>query len=244
MAQSSCLVEKLGQFLSLSKADEALLAELEKDEESFKAHTNIRPLGHKAEHLCVVKQGWLYSYRLLPEGRRQVLDVHYPGDVLGMADLPFREHSTAVETATDCCLCPFPKSAMDRVFTQSPRMTALLFTLALVEQTVLLDRLCALGRMEARERIVYLLLEIQARLRLADCCSERDRFELPLTQAVIGDMLGLTNVYVSRMFSELEDDGLIGRDSSTVILKEPDQMTAMVDFKDRYAALDAGWFPA
>ncbi|MDY6828387.1 MAG: Crp/Fnr family transcriptional regulator [Pseudomonadota bacterium] len=242
MAQSSCLVEKLGRFLSLSEADTALIAELEKDEQSFKAHTKIRPLGWKAEHLCVVKEGWLYSYRLLPEGRRQVLDVHYPGDVLGMADLPFREYSIAVETATDCCLCPFPKSAMDRIFTQSPRMTALLFTIALVEQTVLLDRLCALGRMEARERIVYLLLEVQARLRLAGCL-DRNRFELPLTQTVIGDMLGLTNVYVSRMFSELEDDGLIDRDNGAFLLKEPDQMKTMVDFKDRYAALDTGWFP-
>ena len=66
---------------------------------------------------------------------------------------------------------------------------------------------------------------------------------MPLTQEIIGDAVGLTNVYVSKSMRKLEDQGLIARDKRTIEIKDHNSLKEMVDFRDRYFKLDTSWFP-
>ena len=112
----------------------------------------------------------------------------------------------------------------------------------MVDQVVLLDRIRLLGRMSAKERLAHLLLEILCRLRIAnrDMASS---FRLPLTQEVIGDAIGLTNVTVSKTFGQLEDEGLIHRHEGSVEILEVEALRRATDFEDRYYKIDTSWFP-
>lgn len=239
----SCLVQKLSHYVDLNEASLEHLGKLEKSEKTFDKNTEIYQGGDENENLYVVKTGWLYSYTDLTDGRRQIIRLHHPGDIIGFPDMAFTETTTVLRAAEDACLCPFPKSALDAVFETLPQLTALLFTLSARDQVILIDLLRAMGRMSARERLAYLLLDILARLRVTNK-SMTTTFRMPLNQSEIADMVGLTNVYVSRSLIALERDNLIARGEGTIEILDEKHLVEMADFVDRYDRLDTSWFPA
>ena len=190
----SCLVQRLSHYAELDRPSLESLARFEREERDFAKNANeVYREGDSHMHLYVVKHGWLYSYADLKDGRRQIVEIHHPGDIVGFPDIAFAERTTVLKAAEDVRLCPFPKKDLDEVFKAAPQLAALLFALALRNQVIMIDFLRAIGRMSARERIAYLLLDLQARLRITNT-SMTTTFRLPINQTEISDVLGLTNV--------------------------------------------------
>jgi CRP-like cAMP-binding protein len=104
-ATDSCLVQKVVHYVDLSEQDKILWARLEETEEDFRKDQIVRRTGDKVEYLYVVKQGWLYSFSILDDGRRQVLKIHYPGDIVDLSDLPLERATHDVKCVTPACLC-------------------------------------------------------------------------------------------------------------------------------------------
>ncbi|MGB3555274.1 MAG: Crp/Fnr family transcriptional regulator [Jannaschia sp.] len=239
---ASCLVQKMSHYIDLDDANVDHLEQLEKSEKNFGKNVEIYRAGDSTGDLFVVKSGWLFSYTDLPDGRRQIVKLHHPGDIVGMADLPVIHATTATMTVEDVCLCPFPKSGLDVILRDSPRLTALLLSVSLRDQVVFTDLLRAMGRMSAKERIGYLLLDLLARLRITNT-SMTDTIRLPLNQSQIGDYLGLTNVYVSKTLINMEKEGYIRRNGNEVQIVRRDDLVELTDFSDRYEVMDTSWFP-
>ena len=238
----SCLVAHLSAYADLSDTDNELLSRFERDERDFPADAAVQQRGERAEELYVVKQGWLCSSTDLADGRRHIVRTHHAGDVIGLGDLAFPRVTVNLSTCTAVRLCPFPKEALGRVFRDSPRLAALLLALSARDQVLLYDQLRAAARMNARDRVLYLLLSFLYRLRVTNRAM-RDTFELKLTQTQIGDLLGLTNVSVSKAFVELEGRGDILRDRQEVTLLGIPELIERIEFVDRFSTLDTSWFP-
>lgn len=240
--ERSCLVDKLSYYVTLTPSERKLLARMEEQERQCRRGEVVARAGQPLSEILVVKTGWLYTAVSLQDGRRQLLRLHFPGDVIGLPELPLTHAPHEVQAVTACCLCRFPKADMEEIFRESPKLTALFFSFAMIDQLVLLDRIRVLGRMSARERIAHFLLEIRSRLRIVE--PEMDAtFPLPLTQGQIADALGLTNVYVSKSLGTLREDGLISLSEGTVTLENEQELRELCDFADRYSEMDINWFP-
>lgn len=240
---SSCLVSKLSHYISLDDDDKEMLASLEKSERDFDSGTQVYEGGDESRDLFVVKSGWAFSYTDLPDGRRQIVRIHHPGDIVGFPDLAMKHMTTALRTCERACLCPFPKTSLDNILRDSPRLSALLLSIALRDQVVLIDLLRAMGRMSAMERVSYMLLDLIARLRISNQ-DMTDTLRLPMTQSQIADYLGLTNVYISKTFLQMEQAGYIRRQNQYLQILKEDELVKLTDFHDRYADMDTSWFPA
>jgi CRP/FNR family transcriptional regulator len=121
-------------------------------------------------------------------------------------------------------------------------LSALLFSIGMVEHAVLVDRIRIISRMRARERVIHFLLEVVSRLRV----TRREmggRFDMPLSQEMIGDAIGLTNVYVSRSLKQMQAEGMIVRHGRGIDLVDEEAMKKAVDFEDRHFKIDTTWFP-
>ncbi len=238
----SCLIERMRHYTPLSAQDEALLLALEKDELSYRTRTRLK-FSEKPSHLFVLKSGWLYRYEELDDKRRQVLRIHYPGDIVGLTDVAMKEAGGEMMTVTNVVLCPFPKHKLDDIFTNSPRLTALLFSLGVLNQVVLQDRIKVMGRSTAPYKVAHFLLEMHARLRIHSPDGMLNNFSMPLTQDVIGDAIGLTNVSVSNAMTQLAFEGYCTCQHREVVLHDVDKLKQLIDFKDRYFEIDTSWFP-
>lgn len=237
----SCLVAKLSAFATLSPRDEKLLRALEKDERAYRKDHLVRRAGAPADEFHVVKSGVSVSFSVMEDGRRQLLKLFYPGDIVDTSDAALARARQDVKCLTQSILCPFPRSGLEEIFATSPRLSALLFAMTVRENDVLLARIRAIGRFSAYERVCHLLLEVRDRLAITDP-DAAEVFRMPLTQLEIADLLGLTNVYVSKTLSRIEADGLIRREGNRVRVLDPRRMREVCEYRPP-GEIETSWFP-
>jgi hypothetical protein len=64
-------------------------------------------------------------------------------------------------------------------------------------------------------------------------------FEMPLTQELIGDALGLTTVHVNRTMRSLREDKLITIDGKIVKILDFEALSLLSDFENSYLGATA-----
>ncbi|MGB6230121.1 MAG: Crp/Fnr family transcriptional regulator, partial [Litorimonas sp.] len=159
IAQTSvqpCLVRKLSHYVSLNDTELSTLDALQSQERTFVRDELLFTVGDNNQDLYIVQEGWLFNYIDTPDGRRQIVNIYHPGDIIGFPDVALPERTTNLFAVEKGSICPFPKEGMGLVFEHCPRLAALLLTIALREETILIDRLRIFSRMSARSRVAYL----------------------------------------------------------------------------------------
>src|SRR5437763_14890291 len=101
------------------------------------------------------------------------------------------------------------------------------------EAAIYAERLIAVGRRTALERVAHFLLELLTRLQAVGLADERS-FRLPLTQELIADALGLSIPYVNQVLRQLRDDGLVCIKDKLVVIKDVGARSALADFERHY----------
>lgn len=238
---SSCLINAFSYYIDITDEERVFLTELERDEVALGRNQHVYRRDQDLTCLYVVKRGWLFSYVDLDDGRRQIVKIHHPGDVIGFPDLATPKATSNLQSAAEAVICPFPRKLIRRSFARCPNVAALLFTLSMRDQIIMYDTIRLLGRMAARERLAFMLLDLLARLRIAKGDMSVLRIRLPMTQTEIGDYLGLTNVHVSRAFRMLEEAALIERMGQDIRLCEEEALARLAHFENRYHEIDTDW---
>ncbi|WP_224404964.1 Crp/Fnr family transcriptional regulator [Afifella sp. IM 167] len=238
----SCLIRKISYYLDLTDDEKKLLSRLEETGRDLKRDEILVEEAGPLKDMYIVGRGWLYTYTHTMDGRRQIFEVHFPGDIVGASQAPFERSAYGVAAATDAHVCPFPKSSLNEIFVRSAGLTALFYTFAVLDHATIMDRLRATGRMGAAERVLLVLLQCLARLRITNP-DMQDGLEMPLRQELIGDMVGLSNISVSHAVKELSETGLIERDGRYISFPNLDRARSLTDFSDRFYSIDTAWFP-
>jgi len=238
----SSLVDRFNYYIDLSLDEERLLRNLEKGTLHFKARVKLH-LQDFDSSLYVVKSGWIYQYADLHNGQRKVLKIYLPGDIVGLDDLVLEASLNDTMTASEVIIAPFKKENLEDLFSSSPRLSSLIFSLSMLDKAILMDRLKMSGRASALVMVANFMLELHSRLKLHIKDGHFDTFKVPLTQSVIADTLGLTNVTVSNAFSQLDQDGKITWFKRNVTIHDPEQLKIALGFNDRHFQIDTSWFP-
>src|SRR3984893_17445528 len=180
-SSSSSLVTKLSRFVPLSDEDVPVLNALCVNEERFEADTDLVVQGDVPRSAFVLTHGMAFRYRLLPDGKRQILTFMIPGDVFGLHDFLLRAMDHSIGTLVPTRLATISRATVLDLFDHHPRIGAALRWCALQEEAINRERIVALGRGSARGRVAYLLCELVWRQRAVGL-GEDYAIRLPLTQ--------------------------------------------------------------
>jgi CRP/FNR family transcriptional regulator len=176
--------------------------------------------GEPASHVFTVAEGMVRLYKLLPDGRRQIVGFLLPDDFIGLGCGDTYGYSA--EAITPVRTCRFPRRAFEALLELYPAAQRRLLALASNELAAAQEQMMLLGRKTARERVASFLLMLSRRLR-----SSRS-IVLPMTRADIADYLGLTIETVSRTITLLRKAGPIALDSADRLrLVSPDALEAL-----------------
>ena len=238
----SCFAERLSDMVTLTPGEHRALEQLEDRERQLRRGATLQRENDRCSELFILRKGMMMSSVLLDDGSRQILRFLFPGDMMGVSSLVYREAPETITALTDAVVCPFERTAMSKLIADHPRLAALIMVYNQIERAALTDRLAALGRTSAKARVAGILLEMHNRMRMLDKGLDRT-FTLGLTQEEIGDATGLTAVHVNRMLRQLEDEGIIAREAGRVTLTDERALTRAANFVDRHAGLDLGWLP-
>jgi CRP/FNR family transcriptional regulator len=152
-----------------------------------------------------VLEGVMRLYKLLPDGRRQIVGFALPGDFLGM-NVSGR-HNFSADAIGHVTVCQFAKTPFGRFIEDRPHLLRRINELAIRELSQARDHMVLLGRRSADEKIATFLLGWRDRLCALKAPS--DTVPLPMSRQDIADYLGLTIETVSRTFTKLERHGAI-----------------------------------
>lgn len=154
------------------------------------------------DRLFTLYAGWAFTWSATPDGRRQILDFHLPGDLVEQG-----EDGAAVEALTDASFCILSRDRLCSFMGSEPGL-ALAYADGLArDRARLRERLTSLGRRDAVGRVAHLLLEIHGRVLRRGGGDSRGA-AIPLKQAHLADALGLSVEHANRALAVLRKDGV------------------------------------
>lgn len=170
------------------------------------------------------------------KGLRQLVSIHVPGEFVDLHAYPMRELDHSIGTLTAVTVAIVPHRALKDILDPQPDLARKLWFSTLIDAALHRAWLFRVGRLDAVGRVAHFLCEMNTRL-LAVGLSDGHRFVLPLTQADIAEICGLTTVHTNRVLRQLREAGLCQMHASLVEVEDPVGLARRGDFTADYLYL-------
>jgi CRP/FNR family transcriptional regulator, anaerobic regulatory protein len=176
--------------------------------------------------ICRLRAGWAYQFLCLPNGRRAIVDIYLPGDIVGLdpagGTRPLKEVLTLTSVSVEKI------EAEDALFDlMTCRPAALYIAWLLGQRQRRADRrLVAMSCLDARGRLASMVLDFYRRLRRRRLVTGLT-YNLPLSQAQVGNYLGLTVVHVNRVLRSLRDERVVQIEKHRVAILDLERVMSL-----------------
>ena len=227
------LTQKLARLVPLTALDAAILDGLQSPTRSVARHRELISAGTKYDALLILIDGIAVRIRVLHDGRRQILNIAIPGDVIGFPACFFETALYTVTALTDVLVASVPFARLLSLFEEHPRIAATIFWSFACEAAMYAEHLIDVGRRSSVERVAHFLLELLMRLQAVGL-ADQSSFHMPLTQELIGDVLGLSLQHVNRTMRQLREEGFLAIDGQTITIRDLDGLAALSEFDRAY----------
>lgn len=186
---------------------------------TYKKGNEIYGEREPADYVYQIVSGAVRSYKLLPDGRRQIGAFHLEGDIFGLEN--DRRHRFTTEAIVETTVKLIRRHSLEALAEKNAGFALNLLTLTTDNLRHAENHMLLLGRKTAAERVAAFLLEMDGRVATTDVLA------LPMTRRDIADYLGLTIETVSRVLSRLEGAGILGfsgRTQRQIVLNDREQL--------------------
>ncbi len=197
-----CPLRALPCLRAFTPDELAFVRQFKIDELQVDAGASFLREGTKADHLYTVLNGWAFRYKMLDDGRRQILNFALSADMVGLQGTLMHEMEHSVEALTPLTLCVFPRSKLYDLYSQFPSLAFDITWLAAREEQLVDEHLVSLGRRTALERTAYLLLHLFARAQELGL-AKGNTIQFPFTQQHLADALGMSLVHTNKTLKRL-----------------------------------------
>jgi CRP-like cAMP-binding protein len=208
----------------------------------FRRLAVIRDEGVPTTNLFLLVDGWAASSQMLPNGGRQILKVHLPGDALGTPSMCMARTVEELTALTDVTAISVPLDRFGTIFETHPRLAARFLLSVQLERVALMDRLASISRTPGPQRISALILDLMERLEPLGLV-HNGTFHMVLTQEQIGDIVGLTSVHTNRSLKAIEKRGLIARCGHRFTVTDREALAAFALRPKRERLSGQAWLP-
>jgi CRP-like cAMP-binding protein len=215
---AKCPLRPLPIFRAFEQQELAFVTRFKKGELAVDKGATVLAEGNHSAHLYTVLSGWGFRYKLMSDGRRQILNYVMPGDLIGLQGSLMGEMQHSVEALSPMLLCVFERDQLGDLYRNHPGLAYDITWLASREEQMLDENLLSVGRRSALERAAYLMAFIGSRAQAVGLIGRRS-LEVPITQQHVADTLGLSLVHTNKTIRKLSNRKLIAwRDGSCAIL--------------------------
>src|SRR5260370_20433459 len=227
------LTQKLAHLVPLSAADAAVLDALQSPTRSLARNRELITAGRKYDGVLILVDGIAMRSRVLHDGRRQILNIAIPGDIIGFPACFFEAALYTITALTDTLVSAVSFAQLLGLFADHPRVAARIFWSSSREAAMYAEHRIGVGRRSSVERVAHFLLELLMRLQavgLADASS----YHMPLTQELIADALGRSLQHVNRTLRQLREEGFLSIEGQRIAIRDVEALTAFAEFDRAY----------
>ena len=204
----------------LDKLDMAI-----RDKRTLDRGTALYRDGDPFHALYVVRSGSLKTFVQDHNGAVQILGFHLPGDIIGFDALAADRHISQAEALERSSICELPYDRLHQVTMEVPALHRQLMRVISREVIEEHAHMVVMGRQLAQEQLAIFLKSLSDRYQRL----QRDgtALSLSMTRYDIANYLGLVVETVSRLFSRMEEMGVLQVDRKSVHILRPDLLTGL-----------------
>ncbi len=230
------LVKKLAVYTELTDEETEVLERSSDNPQPVEAREDIICEGDTPADVHLVTSGLACRYKLLDDGRRQIVAYLIPGDFcdLNVFILSKMDHSIAAISPVQMVRMPRDK-ILDLL--RYPGISRAMWLATLVDEAILREWVTNLGQRSAENRLAHLFCELYLRMKSVGLTNGLE-FELPVTQAELGDTLGLSTVHVNRSLQSLKSADLVTFKGRKIVITDMGRLKKVSGFHDNYLHLN------
>lgn len=236
MVQTSAFLRSLERRDSLSDDEIKIISELPSRPAVFAAGEEIVVEGSRLKESCLVTAGFAARSQSLRSGERQITAVHVPGDFVDLHSMLLLVMDHSVVALGPCKVAFVPHEAIKVVTETKPHLARMFWLSTVIDGAIQRTWITCLGRRSAEQHLAHLICELYVRLEVAGAASGFI-FEFPVTQAQLGDVLGLSVVHVNRKLQDLRAAGLVEWRDGKVKIRDFERLAQMSEFDPTYLSL-------
>ncbi|HVQ07646.1 MAG TPA: Crp/Fnr family transcriptional regulator [Allosphingosinicella sp.] len=233
----AALLLKLRARDEVSAAEEEALRVAVATQRDLPADRTFIREGEELDTSTLLVEGLVCRYKDLRDGSRQITALHVAGDFVDLHSFTLKRLDHNIMTLTPCRVALFPHARLKEITETLPHLTRMLWFSTNLDAAIQREWELSLGRRTALAKTAHLFCELRVRLGLIGLAQEAD-YALPLTQAELGECLGLTAVHVNRTLRELRERGLMEFRGHEVRILDLAGLERVAEFKDNYLYLE------
>jgi len=224
---------RLRRLFPLNEAEEGVLRGLPSDSRRIPARRTLVHEHDLLDHSLLLTRGWLGRAKDAGSGKRQLTEVHLPGDFADLHSFTLKRLDHKIVTLSDVTVARVPHARLEELTADHPRLARIYWFLTNVDAAVHRQWAFLLGSVSARQRLAHLLCEFHTRLDVVGL-SRNGIYDFPLTQDDLATCLGLTPVHVNRTLQEIRKTGFVEIRDRQVRIHDWPALAKLADFNPEY----------
>ena len=233
------LITKFASITELTSSEKLALCSLPLVFKSFPKDQDVIQDNDVVDRCCLLVDGFVHRYKMLPDGDRQIMSIHLPGDILDLQSLHIRRMDHSIGTLTKTRVAYIAHAALLDLAREHPGIAVAFWRDTLIDAAIFREWIVNVGRRDAYQRLAHLFCELHARMRALGL-AEDGGFAMPLTQSQLADATGLTVVHVNRTLKSLRASGLIGMQGRFVHILDRHGLEQAAGFDSAYLHFNPG----
>ena len=223
-ACTDCSIRRLALFNGIPESDLLWTQNYRSCQYKFPARQEIYTETQQSNFMYTIYHGWFAIYKTLENGKRQILKIALPGDMIGYQANFEAPMTYSAASLTDAVLCAFKRTDLPDLFRKNGNVARRLSEMNARDMHLCHSRLLTIGQHTAIEKVAHCCAEIFFRMKMIFSNSESDSIEFPLSQEDLGDMTGLTKIHVNRTLKQLREMGIMEISSRTLHVYDSEEL--------------------
>lgn len=232
-------LKRLRARFEISAEEEAFIRALPDRTETYRADQTAVRTGQPLTHSTVLLEGVMARHRDLSSGTRQVTEIHVPGDFTDLHGFTLKRLDHDVVALSACKVALIPHERLWRMMKEQPRLTRIYWFGTNLDAAVHREWVVSMGRRQGMARMAHLFCEMYIRSSVAGLV-DQNSCDMPLTQEMLADALGLTGVHVNRTLQQLRETGMVDHKNGRLFVHDLRKLASFADFDPSYLHLRNG----
>lgn len=208
------------------------------------------PIAQPDGYVTIIAKGVAARFGQVRNGKRQILALHIAGDMADIGTVLLSRHAYRLEALTSLVILRVSLAAVQGLITIYPAIMQAMWRASLINEDIAQQWLLNSGRRDSRAHLAHFLCEMACRYGHQDNLDGYIRFELPLTQEHLADILGLTSAHINRTLRDLRANGILKVCRTSVEIIDARALRLIGEFDRAYLHSDGdrhqaagGWTP-
>ena len=226
------IVKKLRRMAHLSDQDvDYLEADLLRVRRVPARYDLIRE-GDQPGPVFAIISGWACRYKILPEGTRQIMAFLMPGDCCDVDAAQLAEMDHGIQTLSPVTFAAIPRDSILELM-RRPGLRDAFRNAQLIDEATMRSWMVSMGRRSGVARVAHLICELY--LRAADAgLAVHGGLDLPISQIVLADALGVTPVHINRVLRQFRLTGVMTFRTGILTIRNAAALATIAGFDENY----------